>query len=76
MEISPLQGRRSRGGLGGQFPPKYRGGGAQPPLALHEIINKFNLLARIRMKRRQVLLHESCPFRRKIRALGYWSSNG
>ena len=28
------QGRRSRGGWGGYCPPKYRGGGAQPPLAL------------------------------------------
>ena len=28
------QARRSRGSWGGYCPPKYRGGGAQPPLAL------------------------------------------
>ena len=28
------QARRSRGGWGGYCPPKYRGGGAQPPLAI------------------------------------------
>ena len=55
-------------GAGGAIaPPNFKMEG-QPPLALNYIMNKFNLLfllrARVlnsvRMKRKQVLLNESC----------------
>ena len=41
--LALLQGRRSRGGWGGGAiaPPKYRGGGAQPPLRYHQVMNNI-----------------------------------
>ena len=42
--IDALQWWRSRGGRGGNSPPKFQGGGHSPPLALNYNMNKFNLL--------------------------------